>query len=137
LTAQTVAVLRTWLRERQGGDRDPLFPSRRGSRLSSDAVARLLAKYSIAAVRGCPSLRGKRVSPHVLRHTTAMQLLKAGIDTTVIALWLGHESAQTTQIYLHADMAIKERALARTVPPATSPGRYRPPDRLLAFLEAL
>jgi integrase/recombinase XerD len=137
LTAQTVAVLRVWLSERQGGDRDPLFPSRRGSRLSSDAVARLLAKYSAAAARGCPSLRGKRVSPHVLRHTSAMQLLKAGIDTTVIALWLGHESAQTTQIYLHADMAIKERALARTVPPATRPGRYRPPDRLLAFLEAL
>jgi integrase/recombinase XerD len=137
LTGQTVAVLRVWLSERQGGDQDWLFPSRRGSRLSSDAVERLLAKYSTAAARRCPSLRGKSISPHVLRHTSAMQLLKAGIDTTVIALWLGHESAQTTQIYLHADMAIKERALARTLPPATRPGRYRPPDRLLAFLEAL
>lgn len=138
LTTQTVAVLRVWLAEIRGGSTtDPVFPSRRGTPLSRDAVEGLLAKYTAVAVRRCPSLRAKQLSPHVLRHTSAMQLLQAGVDTSVIALWLGHESAKTTHIYLHADMAMKERALARTAPPSTRPGRYRPPDPLLAFLEAL
>jgi len=97
----------------------------------------LLGKHATAAAEDCLSLRGKRVSPHVLRHSCAMNLLQRGVDTSVIALWLGHESVQTTQIYLHADLALKERALARTAPPNTKPGRYRPPDALLAFLEGL
>jgi site-specific recombinase XerD len=137
LTSQTVAVLKAWLRERAGNPADPLFPSRRNRPLSSDAVAWLLTKHVAAATRRCPSLAGKNVTPHVLRHTAAMRLLQAGVDTSVIALWLGHESVQTTQIYLHADLALKEQALARTAPPETTPGRYRPPDKLLAFLEAL
>ncbi len=137
LTSQTVAVLRVWLQERAGGLTDPVFPTLRGGPLSSDAVQWLLAKYTSMAAQRCPSLRGKKVTPHVLRHTCAMNLLQSGVDITVIALWLGHESVQTTQIYLHADLALKERALARTAPPNTKPGRYRPPDKLLAFLEAL
>jgi len=137
LTAQTVAVLRVWLAERRGDPTSALFPSRRGSPLSRDAVEGLLAKYTAMAEWRCPTLRRKHVSPHVLRHTSAMQLLQAGVDTSVIALWLGHETAKTTQIYLHADMTMKERALARTAPPGTKTGRYRPSDPLLAFLEAL
>jgi len=137
LTRPTVAVLRAWLVERGGAPGEPLFPGRCGGRLSADAVQRLLAKHVATAARHCPSLRGRRVTPHVLRHTSAMSLLRGGVDTTVIALWLGHEDARTTQIYLHADLSLKERALARTAPPATRLGRYRPPDRLLAFLEGL
>ncbi len=130
LTPQTVAVLKTWLAEREGGLADPLFPSRTRTRLSRDAVERLVSKHA-----GTAGLSG--VSPHVLRHTTAMQLLRAGVDTTVIALWLGHEQAETTQIYLHADMAIKERAIARVAPPDTKPGRYKPSDKILTFLDNL
>ena len=137
LTAQTVAVLTVWLREHDCGPTDPLFPTRTGRPLSTDAVAWLLAKHAALAAQGCPSLLGKHLTPHVLRHTAAMQLLNSGIDTSVIALWLGHESVETTQIYLHADLALKEKALARIAPPNTTPGRYRPPDTLLAFLEAL
>jgi integrase/recombinase XerD len=137
LTAATAAVLRVWLQERQGQATDPLFPTSRGGPLSRDAVERLLAKYAARAEHACPSLHGKRLSPHVLRHTSAMQLLHAGVDTSVIALWLGHETIRTTQIYLHADLRLKERALARTTPPHLAPGRYRPPDSLLAFLESL
>jgi integrase/recombinase XerD len=137
LTTQTVAVLTVWLRERAGNSTDPLFPSRRGRPLSTDAVAWLLTKHVVTAIHCCPSLASKNVTPHVLRHTAAMRLLQAGVDTSVIALWLGHESVQSTQVYLHADLALKEQALARTTPPRTAPGRYRPPDKLLAFLEAL
>jgi len=137
LTAQTAAVLRVWQHERAGQPNDPLFPTSRGRRLSRDAVAWLLAKHVAAAAAGCPSIGAKTISPHTLRHTCAMRLLHAGIDTTVIALWLGHESTQTTQAYVHADLALKENALARTAPTNTPPGRYRPPDQLLAFLEAL
>lgn len=137
LTTQTVAVLRVWIRERAGAPTDPLFPTLRGSHLSVDAVQWLLAKHAAVATGICPSLSAKKISPHVLRHTCAMNLLQAGVDTSVIALWLGHESSQTTQIYLHADMTLKERSLARTAPPKTIPGRYRPPDTLLAFLEHL
>jgi site-specific recombinase XerD len=137
LTAQTVAVLRVWRHEHHGQPTDPLFPSRSGGALSRDAVWRLVTKHAAAAQLRCPSLRGKRVAPHVLRHTAAMALLQAGVDSAVIALWLGHESVETTQVYLHADLSLKERALARTAPPNTAPGRYRAPDALLAFLEGL
>lgn len=137
LTRGAVAVLRVWLVERAGRPADPLFPTRTGRALSRDAVEHRLTKYAAAAARTCPSLGTKRISAHVLRHTAAMQLLHAGIDTSVIALWLGHEQVETTQIYLHADLALKERALERTRPAATKPGRYRPSDSLLAFLESL
>jgi integrase/recombinase XerD len=137
LTKQTVAVLREWLKERAGEPDQPLFPTSRGRMLSRDAIALLVAKHAATASRSCPTLTNKKISPHVLRHTAAMNLLHAGVDSTVIALWLGHESVEATQIYLHADMQIKERALARTTPPGSTPGRYRPPDTLLAFLEAL
>jgi site-specific recombinase XerD len=137
LTQQTARALRVWTQERAGNPTDPLFPTSRGGRLSRDAVAWLLTKHVTTAAHTCPSLHAKPISPHTLRHTAAMRLLHAGVDITVIALWLGHESTQTTQIYLHADLALKERALARTTPPNTRPGRYRPPDQLLAFLETL
>jgi len=137
LTTQACGVLRVWLAERGGEPGDPLFPSRRRGPLSRDAVALLVAKHAAAASQRCPSLGGKTVSPHVLRHTCAMSLLAVGVDTSVIALWLGHEGIETTQIYLHADLAIKERALARTAPASIKPGRYRPPDTLLAYLDAL
>ena len=137
LTAQTVDVLHVWLHEREGHPDEPLFPSRRGGPLSSDTVAWLTTKHATTAAENCPSIASKHITPHVLRHTAAMQLLQAGVDVSVIALWLGHESIQTTQIYLHADLTLKERALARTTPANTTPGRYRPPDPLLAFLEAL
>jgi len=136
LTKQSVAMLREWMRERHGQPNDPLFPTSRGKPLSRDAIALLVTKHANAASHRCSTLH-KKVSPHTLRHTAAMNLLHAGVDSTVIALWLGHESVEATQIYLHADMQIKERALARTTPANTTPGRYRPPDTLLAFLEAL
>lgn len=137
LTAGTVAALRVWLTERAGHPGDPLFPTRTGTRLSRDAVEHRLARHAATAGASCPSLKTKQISAHTLRHTAAMQLLHAGVDTTVIALWLGHEQVDTTQIYLHADLTLKENALARTTPPGTRPGRYRPPDVVLAFLEAL
>lgn len=137
LLPATVAALKVWLRERGGHPGDPLFPTRQGHVLSRDAVERRLTKYVAAAGARCPSLHEKRVSAHVLRHTAAMQLLHAGVDTTVIALWLGHEQVETTQVYLHADLRLKEQALARTKPPAVKPGRFRPSDTLLAFLESL
>jgi site-specific recombinase XerD len=137
LTRPTVTVLHGWLTERAGSDTDPLFCTRRGMPLSRDAVERLLTKHVTAAARTCPTLRTKRVSPHVLRHTAAMALLHAGVDLSVIALWLGHESTQTVQAYLHADMALKERALARTTPHGAPTGRYRPPDKMLKFLNNL
>lgn len=132
-----VAAVREWLRERPARPDDAVFPSRRGGPLSRDAVERLLAKYVNAATATCPSLRGKRVTPHVLRHTTAVELLRAGNDTAVVALYLGHESIATTQIYLDADLEVKERALARTAPPGIRPGRFRPGDPLLAYLSSL
>ncbi len=137
LTTATVKVLRAWRHEHPGTPADPLFPTNRGTRMSSDALQQRLAHHAGTAAQTCPSLRGKTITPHVLRHTAAMRLLHAGVDITVIALWLGHESVATSQIYLQADLALKQRALDRTTPPTSSPGRYRPPDRLLAFLEAL
>jgi integrase/recombinase XerD len=137
LTRQTMAVLRAWLAERGGGPADPLFPTRTGRSLSRDAVERLVAKHATAAAATCPSLNGKNVTPHTLRHSAAMALLHAGVDTSVIALWMGHEDPASTQAYLHADMTIKEKALARVQPRATQPGRYHAPDSLLAFLATL
>ena len=137
LTKITTAVLRVWIAERGGGSSDPLFPTSQGRRLTRDGLERRLSKHLATASECCPALKDKHVTLHTLRHTAAMQLLHAGVDTTVIALWLGHERVDTTQIYLHADMALKERALARTKPADTKPGRYQPPDTLLAFLEAL
>lgn len=137
LDRETVAVIRVWMKERAGGPDDALFPTRRGEHLSRDAVGHLVEKHSIAARSSCPSLCAKHPTPHTLRHTCAMELLVSGVDRTVIALWLGHERVETTAIYTHADMSIKERALARTRPLHTRPGRYRPPDPLLTFLEGL
>ncbi len=137
LTRSIVDVLRVWLAERAGQPAQPLFVTRTGRALSRDALERRIAKHATNATQACPSLREKRVTLHVLRHSAAMRLLHAGVDTSVIALWLGHEQVETTQIYLHADLAIKERALARTTPVGIQPGRYRPPDSLMAFLEAL
>jgi integrase/recombinase XerD len=137
LTTQTVTVMRAWTRERAGQPTDPLFATSTGRPLTRDALERRLTKHAATAVAACPSLATKTVTPHVLRHTAAMRLLHAGVDTTVIALWLGHEQVQTTQIYLHADLAIKEKALARTTPPTAKPGRYQPTDRVLTFLDAL
>jgi site-specific recombinase XerD len=137
LTTSTVSVLRAWLAERGGNPDDPVFPTRPGKPLSRDAIERRIAVYSDRAAAFCPSIRNKSVTAHVLRHTCAMRLLEAGVDTTVIALWLGHEQVDTTALYLHADLTIKERAIAKAKPPAVPPGRYRATDALLAFLEAL
>jgi site-specific recombinase XerD len=137
LTKQTAAVLQAWLKEPALGEEQILFPNRRGGRLSNDGVQYLLARHVATASEVCLSLRCKHVSPHVLRHTAAMELLQAGVDTTVIALWLGHESIETTHIYLEADLAMKEKALAKTKPHDGSLGVYKPDDALLAFLKAL
>jgi site-specific recombinase XerD len=130
-------LLRAWLDERSGGSCDPLFCTRTGRRLSRDAVAQRLSTHVKAAAKTYPSLLGKAVHPHVLRHSCAMSLLQAGVDTTVIALWLGHAGVRSTDAYVHADMTIKEKALALTTPTSARPGRYRPPDKVLAFLESL
>jgi integrase/recombinase XerD len=137
LAKPTVAVLREWIREQGSGDSKTLFPSTRGGPLSADGVQHLLARHVARARKSCVSLRKKRVSPHVLRHAAAMELLQAGVDRAVIALWLGHESVETTQIYLDADLELKEQALARTNPVKGAPKRYRPDDELLAFLKQL
>ena len=137
LTSGSVAILRSWLREQPGTPSDPLFPSLRGGALSTDAVQVLVARHVATAAQRCPSLHAKRVTPHTLRHTAAMRLLQAGVPIEVIALWLGHERTETTHIYLHADLGIKERALARTAPIDVGTGRFRPSDPLLTFLEAL
>ena len=137
LTKSTLAVLRDWLRERQRGDEQILFPSARGERLSVHGVQYLLNKHRTTASGACPSLRQKRVTVHRLRHTMAMDLLQSGVDRSVIALWLGHESVETTQIYLDASLAMKEQALAKTTPLLGRPGRYKPGDRLMDFLNGL
>jgi len=137
LTKNTIAVLRAWLAERHRDPGQPLFPNRTGGRLSRDAVEKRLAQHVTTASAARPSLAAKHVTAHTLRHTAAMRLLHAGVDTSVIALWMGHEQADTTQIYLHADLELKEKALAKTTPANTKPGRYHPPDQLLAFLESL
>jgi site-specific recombinase XerD len=137
LTAETAAVVSDWLRERGGGPDDALFPGPTGTHLGRDALRRIVARHATTARGSCPSLVAKHVAPHVLRHSCAMQLLEAGVDVAVIALWLGHESIRTTDIYQHADLRLKEQALARLAPARTPQGRYRPADPLLAFLESL
>jgi integrase/recombinase XerD len=137
LAKSTVAVLTAWIRDQGEDGARILFPSARGGRLSADAVQHLVAKYAAVAQKTCPSLTDKRLSPHVLRHTTAMELLQAGVDRTLIALWLGHESVETTQIYLDANLAMKEEILSKTTPINAKAGRYQPDDDLLAFLKNL
>ncbi|WP_424533564.1 tyrosine-type recombinase/integrase [Sphaerisporangium viridialbum] len=137
LTNATATTLKSWMNEREGPPTDPLFPTRTGTPMSRDAFERRVAKHAATAAFSCPALAEKKISPHTLRHTAAMRLLHAGVDTTVIALWLGHESVATTQIYVHADLALKERALARTTPTGTTPGRYQPTDTIIAFLNSL
>jgi site-specific recombinase XerD len=137
LRKDTVVMVEGWQRKQRGLPEDPLFPSLRGGPLSRDAVERLVAKHVAVGQPRCPSLERKKITPHLLRHTAAMELLQHGVDRSVIALWLGHESVETTQMYLHADLRLKEQALSRTTPVGVKPGRYRPDDGLLAFLEAL
>jgi len=137
LRRDVAAVLRSWLAERGGAPEEPAFPSSRGGALSADALQRLVARHGAAATTGCPALANRTITPHTLRHTAAMTLLQGGVDQTVIALWLGHESPETTDAYIHADMRIKERALGHADPSGAAPPRFRPKDRLLAFLESL
>jgi len=137
LRKETIAMLRAWLRELNGAPDSPLFPSIAGNRISRDAIERLVRKHTATASAHCPSLKSKRVTPHVLRHTAAMGLLQNGVDRSVIALWLGHESVTTTQMYIHADTEVKARALARTTPANVRPGRFRADSGLLAFLDGL
>jgi integrase/recombinase XerD len=137
LTRQIIGVLTTWNAERNSGDDHPLFPTRKGTALSRDAIARLVTKHAATATTSCPSIAAKNVTPHTLRHTAAMGLLHAGVDTSVIALWMGHASPESTQAYLHADLTIKERALERVTPANTVAGRYQAPDSLLAYLDTL
>jgi integrase/recombinase XerD len=137
LTSETIAVLREWLRERDGQPHEPLFPTRRGQPLTTRAFELRLDKHTVTAACRCPTLNTKRVTPHVLRHTNAMLLRAEDVDIYTIALWLGHASIKSTEIYLHADNKLKQQAIERAAPTGTSPGRYRPPDQLLAFLETL
>lgn len=134
----TPAKLATrWLKELPTAPTAIMFPTTSGTQLSRDAVAKLVTKHARHAATGCPSLAGKNITPHTLRHTCAMLLLQSGVDQAVIALWLGHASTQTTDIYLHADMTLKEKALAKTTPAHATAGRYRAPDSVLAFLDRL
>lgn len=137
LTSSAQKILKAWLAERAGQAHDPLFATRTGRRLSPDAVQRRVALHGTAAAQRCPSIRGNKLHPHVLRHTCAMSLLHAGVDVAVIALWLGHADMRSTDAYVHADLTIKERALALTTPADVKPGRYKPADPLLALLESL
>ncbi|CAN5448028.1 tyrosine-type recombinase/integrase [soil metagenome] len=137
LLSGTVAVLDAWLKEHADSPSDPVFPGPRGERLSRNALGQLVTKHANTAASACPSLASKNVTPHVFRHTCAMRLLENGVDTTVISMWLGHESLRSTQIYLTAHMALKEQALARLTPPETKAGRYTPPDDVLGFLDSL
>jgi len=137
LAKPTVTVLKTWLREPSRGEGRWLFPNAKGDRLTVHGVKYMLNKHAATAARVCPSLKGKRVTVHLLRHTMALEMLQAGVDRAVIALWLGHESVETTQIYLEATLAMKEQALAKTNAPQGNPRRFRAGDRLLSFLNSL
>jgi integrase len=136
LTKSAAATLRSWI-ARRGTNTSRLFPAVRGDRLSHDAVQDLVGKHAVAAATTCPSLAGRRITPHMLRHTAAMELLQAGVDRSLIAIWLGHESVETTQVYLDANLALKERILERMNPTRGIAQRYRPGDRLLAYLQSL
>jgi len=137
LAANIAALLHAWIRERGGTRTDPLFATRSGRRLSRDAIAQRVQTHALTAALSCPSLAGRALHPHVLRHTCAVSLLQAGVDTSVIALRLGHASPRSTTAYIHADISIKEKALAQTAPLHAKPGRYKPTDKVLAFLESL
>ena len=137
LRKETVNILRTWIQKRKCDSSEPLFPNTRGSQLSRDGVEYLLAKHVKVAMKQCPTLKKKKISPHVLRHSTAMDLLHHGVDRTVIALWLGHEKVETTQVYLHADMKLKEQALNKVAHKNVKLKRFRPDDELLEFLNSL
>jgi site-specific recombinase XerD len=137
LGRQVARRLEVWLRERAGRPSDPVFPSARGGTLSRDGVQYILNKHVAVARTTCPTLASKRISPHVLRHSTAMSLLQAGVDRSVIAMWLGHESVETTQIYIDANLAIKERVVEKAAPANVRKGRFRAGDRLMAFLQSL
>jgi site-specific recombinase XerD len=137
LARHTVRVLTAWIKEQGKAGTKILFPSTRGGSLSADSVQYLVSKYTAAARKNCPSLSQKHMSPHVLRHTAAMEMLQAGVDRSMIALWLGHESVETTQIYLDADLAMKEKILSKITPIKSQKGRYRPSDQLLSFLKGL
>ena len=137
LAKQTQVALRSWTRNDLRPEARVLFPNARGGRLSADGVQYLLAKHVATATKTCASLARKRVTFHVLRHTTAMELLRAGVDRSMIAMWLGHESIETTQIYLDADLTLKEQVLDKMTPHNGRPRRYRPDDQLMAFLNAL
>ena len=137
LRRDTADVMAAWLCELNGRPEDPVFPSIRGGFLSRDAIERLVARHCKTAKSHCPSLRNKRITPHVLRHTAAMELLSHGVDRSVIALWLGHESVETTQMYLHADMRLKRKAISKITPLGVKPSLYKPNDELLSFLENL
>jgi site-specific recombinase XerD len=137
ITCPVEALMRVWLTERAGHSCEPLFPTRTGRRLSRDAIALRVSTHATTAAQQCPSMLGKRIHPHILRHSCAMSLLQAGVDTSVIALWLGHAGVRSTDAYVHADISIKEKALALTTPTSAKPGRYRPPDKVLAFLDTL
>lgn len=137
LRQDAITALRAWQREQQSRPEEPVFPSTRGGPLGRDGVAYLLTKHVATAQQYCPSLQGKRVTPHVLRHSAAMALLHSGVDSAVIAMWLGHETMDTIQMYLHASLELKQKALDKTTPVNGQPGRYQPDDDLLAFLKSL
>jgi len=137
LRKEAIKVLRTWMQERKCDPSEPLFPNCRDGQLSRDGVEYLLAKHVKVAMKQCPTMKKKKISPHVLRHSTAMDLLHHGVDRTVIALWLGHEKVETTQVYLHADMKLKEKALNKAGPNKVKLTRFKPDDELLEFLNSL
>jgi integrase/recombinase XerD len=137
LTRSTATVMKAWLKERGGQEAEPLFPNARGGRFSADGVQFILANHVATAQQLCPSMKKKRISPHVLRHTAAMNLLHAGADAVAIALWLGHEGIETVHVYVEADLTAKEKILAKTAAPEASAKRFRPADALLAFLKDL
>ena len=137
LRKDAVATLRAWMGERNGQPSDPVFPNARGKDLSHDGLDYIVSKHVATAQVKCSSLLRKRVTPHVLRHSLAMNLLQNGIDRSIIALWLGHKSVETTQIYLHANLQLKEQALAKTEQFKGKPGRYHADDELLAYLRGI
>lgn len=137
LTRSVASVLNRWMKEQYNQSVDPLFPNRNGGKLSADGVQFILSKHIAVARQQCPSLNEKKVSPHVLRHTAAMNLLQAGADTSTIALWLGHENPETVHMYVEADLSMKQKILAETATPTGSGKRFRPDDKLMRFLNDL